>query len=262
MTVLSEILNNYAQFFSLSGWIDVLDSPADWAIIFSLVILEGLLSSDNALVLAIMVKRLPEEHGQRKKALFYGLWGAYAFRFLAIGIGTFLIKMWYLKAAGAAYLLYLSGRFFVEKFLLHSEEDDNKDGVPDKLQKKTFLDKVLGQFWATICMVELMDVSFSVDSIIASLGVSQKVIIVLIGGMLGILMMRGVAQVFLALIEHVPELENTAYILIMIISLKMFGSLAGFELSQIAFFIILIGVFGGTIVFHYLRPKKESSVNA
>ena len=83
-----------------------LSDPVNWGIIGTLVILEGLLSADNALVLAVMVKHLPKE--QQKKALFYGLLGAYIFRFIAIGVGTFLVQITWIKVLGGAYLLWIA----------------------------------------------------------------------------------------------------------------------------------------------------------
>ncbi|MET3209662.1 UNVERIFIED_CONTAM: YkoY family integral membrane protein [Paenibacillus sp. PvR008] len=83
------------------------------AIIVMLVIMEGLLSVDNALVLAVMVGHLPKE--QQKKALFYGLIGAYAFRFIAILLGTLLVKIWWIKLVGGAYLMWLVVKYFIDK---------------------------------------------------------------------------------------------------------------------------------------------------
>lgn len=65
MSILQGILDTYAQFFDLDMWIKVLQDPVSWGLIGTLVVLEGLLSADNALVLAVMVKHLPEE--KRKK---------------------------------------------------------------------------------------------------------------------------------------------------------------------------------------------------
>lgn len=96
------ISENYGHFFSWSDIVGTLSDPVSWGIIGSLILLEGLLSADNALVLAVMVKHLPKE--QQKKALFYGILGAYLFRFLAIGLGTFLIKFTLVKVLGALYL--------------------------------------------------------------------------------------------------------------------------------------------------------------
>ncbi|QKE56468.1 membrane protein [Bacillus phage YungSlug] len=243
MEILNHILETYAQFFDWQMWGEVLTSKEAWGLILSLVILEGLLSADNALVLAVMVKHLPEK--QRKKALFYGLLGAYAFRFLFIGVGTLLIKIWWVKAIGAGYLAWLTIKYFIDKYKGESSEEEmNVQGA-----------KLRG-FWGTVVMVELMDIAFSVDSILAALGVSEQVWVLLIGGMLGILMMRGIAGVFLALIDRVPELETTAYILIAIIAGKMGLSIVGYEMSHMMFFLILVVAFAGTFVVHYMRKDK------
>lgn len=68
MEILESIMHTYSQFFNWEMWVEALSKPESWALIGTLVILEGLLSADNALVLAVMVKHLPEK--QRKKALF------------------------------------------------------------------------------------------------------------------------------------------------------------------------------------------------
>ncbi|MBA4537789.1 DUF475 domain-containing protein [Bacillus aquiflavi] len=247
--ILQGILNTYAQFFDLDMWIKVLTDPVSWGLIGSLVILEGLLSADNALVLAVMVKHLPEK--KRRKALFYGLIGAYFFRFLAIGVGVYLIELWWVKVLGAGYLAWLSIKYFIDKRKGEEEEDD-VEGV----NQNGLLVRLFGTFWGTVVAVELMDIAFSVDSVLAAFGVSQEVWVLLLGGMLGILMMRGIAGVFLKLIDRVPELETSAYILILIISAKMLLSVVGFELDHIYFFLILLLTFVATFVVHFMNKKK------
>lgn len=246
MEILNHLLETYAAFFDWQMWVEVLTDPVSWGFIGTLIILEGLLSADNALVLAVMVKHLPEE--KRKKALTYGLFGAYFFRFIFIGLGMILIKFWWIKVLGAAYLAWI-----VIKHFWLGEKDDETDGV----KKDGWLIRTFGVFWGTVISVELMDLAFSVDSILAAFAVSEKVWILLIGGMLGILMMRTVAKVFLVLIDKVPELENTAFILIAIIAAKMFASVFGFELDHKIFFAILILAFAWTFVIHYMNKRKN-----
>jgi YkoY family integral membrane protein len=254
MSVLHGIVDTYAQFFDWNMWVKVLSDPVSWGLIGTLVILEGLLSSDNALVLAVMVKHLPAE--KRKKALFYGLLGAYAFRFIAIGLGVFLIKLWWIKALGAAYLAWLSIKYFIDKRNSNGDEDEEAKGM----NQSGLLVRMFGVFWGTVVTVELMDMAFSVDSVLAAFGVSNEVWVLLIGGMLGVLMMRGVAGVFLALIDRVPELETTAYILILIISIKMFLEVFfHYEMPALYFFIILLFTFGATFIVHFINAKKEVS---
>lgn len=246
MELLNQLLETYASFFDWGMWVEVLSDPVSWGYIGTLVILEGLLSADNALVLAVMVKHLPKE--QRKKALTYGLFGAYFFRFIFIGLGMILIKFLWIKVLGAAYLAWI-----VIKHFWVGEEDDDTEG----LKKDSWLVRTFGVFWATVISVELMDLAFSADSILAAFAVSEKVWILLIGGMLGILMMRTVAKVFLTLIEKVPELENTAFILIAIIAAKMFASVFGFELDHLVFFGILILAFLCTFIIHFYHKRKD-----
>ncbi|HLO12755.1 TerC family protein [Neobacillus drentensis] len=253
MSVLNHILDTYSQFFNWSMWAEVLTNPVSWGLIGTLVILEGLLSADNALVLAVMVKHLPPE--KRKKALFYGLLGAYAFRFIAIGIGVFLIKLWWVKILGAGYLAWLSIKYFIDKRKGSEEGDEESEG----LNQSGLLIRLFGTFWGTVVAVELMDIAFSVDSVLAAFGVSEQVWVLLVGGMLGVLMMRGVAGVFLTLIDRVPELETTAYILILIIALKMLLAVFHIDMGHLTFFIILLVTFGATFVVHFMNKKKEES---
>src|SRR6186713_2898049 len=79
---------------------------ADFVTVGVLVVLEGLLSADNALVLALMILGLPRR--DQKKALRYGLVGAFAFRILATLLATYLIRIGWVKLLGGAYLLYLA----------------------------------------------------------------------------------------------------------------------------------------------------------
>lgn len=249
MDILNGMIDTYAAFFDWDMWVQVLTDPVSWGLIGTLVILEGLLSADNALVLAVMVKHLPEK--QRKKALFYGLLGAYIFRFIAIGIGVFLIKLWWIKVLGAAYLAWLAIKYFIDKSKNSGSEEEiagmNTSGI---------LIRLFGTFWGTIAAVEIMDIAFSVDSVLAAFGVSEEIWVLLLGGMLGILMMRGIAGVFLKLIDKVPELETTAYVLIMLIAIKMGLSVVGIHISHYAFFAILILTFLATFVVHNMNKKK------
>ena len=232
------IIANYSHFFNVTELLEVVYNPMNWAIIGSLVVLEGLLSADNALVLAIMVKHLPKD--QQKKALFYGILGAYLFRFIAIGLGTYLITIWWVKAAGALYLLWMALQFFLKK---NAEEEEGVKDLPHG-------------FWRTVLAVEIMDIAFSIDSVLAAFGISDQIWVLYLGGILGVMMMRGVAQIFLTLIERYPGLETTAYIIIGIIGAKMMASVFGFHISQVVFFSTLIIIFLGTFVIDYLSKSR------
>ncbi|HWK23426.1 MAG TPA: TerC family protein [Ureibacillus sp.] len=233
-------------------WVEVLTSSESWGLILSLAVMECILSADNALVLSAFVKPLPKE--QQKKALIYGLWGAYLFRFIFIGLGTVLIKFWPIKLIGALYLLYLAIKYFREKSKGQEEENVDDDAKP-----KGALVKIFGVFWATVISVELMDLAFSVDSILTALAISEQVWVVLLGGMIGILLMRGIATFFITLMNRVPELETTAYVLIVFIAIKMGLTLINIHIPNEIFIVVLVLAFIITFVIHAIRSKQSTA---
>jgi YkoY family integral membrane protein len=195
--------------------------PTDFLLVAStlltLVILEGLLSGDNALVLAVMVRHLPRE--QQKRALRYGIWGAFGFRAVAVLLSSLLLKFWIFKVVGGAYLLYLAGSHFLSS---EAERHANKTT------------RFGSGFWGTVVSVELADIAFSIDSIVAAVAMSDsmpgrfghngKLFIVYIGGILGILTMRFVAGLFILLLERFHGLAVGAYVLVAWIGLKLVWS--------------------------------------
>ena len=185
-------------------------------IVLNLVLIESLLSVDNAAVLATMVMDLPEN--QRGKALKYGIFGAYIFRGLALLLASYLVKIWWLKAVGGFYLLYLSVEYFRSRSTPKSDDD--------LLNKKhnwlyTHTLGMLGPLWATIVMVEIMDLAFSIDNVFAAVAFTDKIWLICIGVFIGILAMRFVAQGFVKLMEKFSFLEPAAFIVIFILGIKL-----------------------------------------
>jgi len=202
-------------------WQEIVNNPgASLAIIGNLIIIESLLSVDNAAVLATMVMDLPEK--QRNKALKYGIWGAYIFRGLAMIFAAFLIKIWWLKPLGGLYLLYLVYDWYKGK-QTEKKEDDFIDKNSNWLYRVTV--GSIGNFWATVCLVELMDMAFSIDNVFAAVAFTPNIILVCIGVFIGILAMRFIAQWFVKLMEKYAFLETAAFIVIGILGVKLLLSL-------------------------------------
>lgn len=199
----------------------ILDNPgASLGIIGNLVIIESLLSVDNAAVLATMVMDLPEK--ERDKALKYGIWGAYIFRGLAMIFASILIKIWWLKPIGGLYLLYLVYGYWKGK-QTETKEDDIVDKNSNWLYRITV--GSLGNFWATVCLVELMDMAFSIDNVFAAVAFTPNIILVCVGVFIGILAMRFIAQWFVKLMGKYSFLETAAFVVIAILGVKLSLSL-------------------------------------
>jgi YkoY family integral membrane protein len=185
-------------------------------IILNLIVLEGLLSVDNAAVLATMVKDLPQD--QRKRALSWGIWGAYILRGACLLIAGLLVSLWWLKILGGLYLAWLCISHFT------SANDSIEENV-DKGQSKIFYYAQkwfgLSAFWATIVLVEVMDLVFSIDNIFAAVALSDRMWVIVVGVFIGIAAMRLVAGWFLSLMEKHPSLAVSAYIVIGLLGLKL-----------------------------------------
>ena len=189
----------------------------DFAIIFALVFVEGALSADNAAVLAALTRSLPTLE-ERRRSLRYGIIGAFVFRFIAVLFAAWLIDNWPLKLAGAVYLVYLAVSHFLKGKSGH--EDDTKLLSSTNPLFRMTLGR-LSPFWRVLVLVELTDIAFSIDSITAAVAFSDKAWVVITGGILGIITMRYVAELFIKLIDVYVRLETAAFLAVGFIGLKM-----------------------------------------
>jgi YkoY family integral membrane protein len=222
--------------------------PFDLLTIATLAVLEGILSVDNALVLAILVRTLPKH--QQKKALAYGIVGAFAFRLLALLLAAYLMRLVVFKLIGGAYLLYLAMKHM---FFFHKEEAH---------QSRT---SVASNFWKTVLFVELTDIAFSIDSITTAVAMTNKLLIVWLGGILGIISLRLLSGVFIRMLDKLPKLEDLAYQLIFFIGTKLTLEAFHVEIAPEAFWLMMgvIVVLGAALVYrdHYQRKTQTKFHN-
>lgn len=175
----------------------------DFATIGVLVLLEGVLSIDNALVLAVLARGVKPE--LQKKVLTYGLAGAVVLRMSAVFLAQTLLKSPWIKLAGAAYLIYLSLQFFISQ------------GV-EKAEKREIKER---GFWTTLALVELADLAFAVDSILAAVAMTQKYWVIVTGGLMGTVMMRFAASGMIRVLNRFPKMEASAFMIVGIVGLKL-----------------------------------------
>jgi YkoY family integral membrane protein len=233
----------------------------DLGVVGILILLEGVLSIDNALVLGLLAKRLPKH--QRQRALTYGLVGAFVFRFLAIAVATFLLEWTVVKLLGGGYLAYIAIKHLYferhvedekaavseegETTLIHgrtgqpltSEEEDTEIEQRVPIPAATDIMDGPGQdgsakFWPTVFVIEMTDIAFAVDSILAAIALvgpipkghaegalHPKLWVIITGGILGVVLMRFAAVIFIRLLERFPRFEATAYWLVLLIGVKL-----------------------------------------
>jgi len=220
---------------------------SDLVTIGLLVLLEGLLSADNAIVLAVQVLPLPPD--EQKKALRYGIIGAFVFRIIAVLLASYLINMPGVKIIGGIYLCWLA----LDHFRKHGEDQTQR--TP---KAKQFFG--LSAFWSTVIAVELTDIVFSVDSILAAVALSNKQWVVVTGGIIGIITMRMVAGVFLQVIKKYPRLVDGAYIIVFLIGAKLFAEYFNIHVSKIVLFASIFLIMIISIMWSNWDEKKKTNV--
>ena len=228
-------------------------------VLLSLILLEGLLSADNAIVLAVMVRHLPPK--EQKHALMYGLAGALIFRIIAIFLITILAQYWEIQVLGGLYLLYMAGAH-IKEFFDKRKEDETEEIVEPKKQSG---------FWATVIKVELTDIAFAIDSILAAVAIAitlphisetsigginlGQFTVMVIGGFVGVVIMRYAANIFIRVLETKPGLEIAAFLIVGWVAIKLFLLAAAHEklaliphdfphstLWTVIFWVVLLGL--------------------
>ena len=183
-------------------------APGDVAVFFTLLLLEGILSFDNAAVIAAMARKLPVE--QRRKALFYGLAGAYVFRTAAILGVAFVIANPWLKLVGGGYLLWLAFKH------LATRHPHGKD------PQKTLLGRMgVSGFWGVVIGIELADLAFALDQVLVAVALTPKVPLIIAASLLAILFLRLSASYMTRLMDWFPQLEKLAYVAVGFVGLKL-----------------------------------------
>jgi YkoY family integral membrane protein len=225
---------------------------SDLITILLLVALEGVLSADNAMVLAIRVLGLPKH--QQTKALRYGMLSAFTMRGTATALAAHLMALGWVKLVGGVYLLYLPYRHFLGR-----DNPNERRSVP---AARPWLG--LSAFWATVVKVEMTDMVFAIDSILVAVAVSNKLWVVITGGILGIVMMRLLIGKLLSLIRRYPALVDGAFIIITWVGIKLlleYGHNIGWIHFEIPKWLSLglVGVIFGASYLYALRqgPVQE-----
>lgn len=180
-------------------------------VIMGLVLIEGLLSVDNALAIAAMAAHLDEK--TRAKAMNIGYIGAYGFRLVALLFASWIIHNHWVMLIGAFYLVWLMCAHFAGQKDIAEDE-----GEALNVHHRTFA--------GTITMIALMDLSLSVDNVVAAIALSPKDLWpVYVGVTIGIIALRLVAGVAVKMIVKYPVLEHTAFILIGYVGMLLLSEL-------------------------------------
>lgn len=193
----------------------------DIARVFALSFLEIALSADNAVILGVLSRGLPVH--LRQKALAIGILSALISRAALLFAVVYIFEYPIIQILGGLYLIYLSIRYFFR--------------APPET-KKTH------SFWKTVILIELIDIVFAIDSMVAGVAFidanMSKIWIVYLGGLIGLIGIRFAANMFTNLIQRFPRLEMSAFLVVGLVGIKLQFSVFHVYFPQALFWILTI----------------------
>ncbi len=249
-------------------------------LVIQVIFLESVLSIDNAIVLASMASKLPKDKPipvpkalnflkpflqkifkhQQHAAMEVGLLGAYVGRAIMLLLASFIIEYPVLKILGALYLIHLAfesmGQMAAEHMELVEEVEDDVAEVEERLG---LLKRVKqASFWQSVLAIEMADLIFSLDNVVAVVALSSKFTWILAGVVIGILIIRLFAGYLINIIEKHPLLGLAGYILLLVIAIELLADvLFGIELEDTTKFLISFSIVLLTLAFEYLPSALQ-----
>lgn len=170
-------------------------------IVATIIALEALLSADNALVLAVIVRPLSQR--MRARAMVYGLIGALLLRGIAIAFAVYLIQLWWVEVLGGLYLMYLTLTHFVSL---------RQNGSTEEAAEETTRPQT--SFWSVVLQLNLVNLAFSIDSILVVVAVTKEYWLIVVGAFIGMALIWLAASWLVRLMDRYPTLESVAFLLV------------------------------------------------
>ncbi len=179
-----------------------------------LVALEAVLSADNAIALAAISRRLHDRERQRQ-ALNIGLLLALVLRLALILAARWVLHAWPLQLLASGYLLWLCGNHL---FSLMRQDEESDDGDDGQGKDSSLMGASLMSVVATLAFTDL---AFSLDSVAAAVAVTDRLPLVMAGGVIGVLALRLTAGLFIRWLEIFRHLETAGYLAVGFVGIRL-----------------------------------------
>lgn len=185
--------------------------PAAWVALVALVAMEIVLGIDNLIFIAILTNKLPAEH--RKAARRVGIGGALVLRLILLGTVAFIVQLTQpiLDIAGIGFswrdiILIAGGIFLVWKATREIHHRVDPDPGPDHLNPAVVATSVA----AVVGQILVLDLVFSIDSIITAVGMTNHLPIMVIAVVVAVGVMLLAADPLANFIEANPTIVMLA----------------------------------------------------
>ncbi|MGF1466816.1 MAG: TerC family protein [Sandaracinaceae bacterium] len=204
--------------------LELLMDPEAWVALLTLTLLEIVLGIDNLVFIAILTDRLPKD--ERPIAYRLGLLGAMGTRILLLLGLSWVMRLttpvtpliFGQQFSGRDLIVLVGGLFLIGKSaheiyekLEVGDEDEDEDGFP---RRRAVL-------WMVVVQIAIMDIIFSLDSVVTAVGMSNHVPVMVLAIMLAVLMMLFFANVIGEWVNRHPSMKVLALSFMLLIGVLL-----------------------------------------
>ena len=216
---------------SLTPFLEGIDQWAEIAPLLPLiVVLEIVLSADNAVALASITRGLNSSEDQ-KTALNLGILLALVLRVLLLLTANYIIKYSYIKILASLYLYSIIYNNYRSKSItnLNNESKDN-NGL---------------SMLRVIALLSFTDLAFSIDSVTAAVAISDQILLILTGTLVGVIALRFTSGLFIDWLQEYLYLEDAGYIAVGLVASKLLliSLFPNLVIKDIYFFALVVLIF-------------------
>ena len=214
---------------SLTPLIEGADQWGEMVLLLPLLVaLECVLSADNAIALAAIARQLHDPARQRQ-ALNFGLMFALVLRLALIVAARWVLAFWPLQLLAALYLLWLAGRQLLPSLkavlgFQASAQTAETAGAESTLPATA--SAAGASLAAVVATLAFTDLAFSLDSVAAAVAVTDRLPLVIAGGVIGVIALRLTAELFIRWLDVYRHLENAGYLAVALVGLRLLLRLA------------------------------------
>ena len=213
--------------------LDIFLEPAAWAALLALIAMEVVLGIDNLVFISVLSNKLPEQ--QRSRARRIGLAGALLLRLLLLGTIAYIIKLttplFHLFGEGISWrdiILIAGGLFLVWKATVEIHHNVDPEPGPDAMNPRV----AAASAGAVIGQILLLDVVFSIDSIITAVGMTEHVPIMVVAVVVAVGCMLLAADPLAEFIQRNPTVVMLALGFLLLIGTTLIAEGFGAHLPK------------------------------
>ena len=212
------------------GWVD---DPTAWVAVLTLIVLEVVLGVDNLIFISILTNKLPEE--QRATARRLGIGGALVMRLLLLATVSYIVHLtdpvFELFDHGFSWrdlILIAGGLFLVWKATKEIHHSVDPDDPKENMIGRTLEISITG----AIFQILLLDLVFSIDSIITAVGMTDEISIMYIAVIVAVTVMMVAVNPLSRFIEKNPTIVMLALGFLLMIGMTLIADGFGFHVPK------------------------------